>query len=559
MNWFLGSYILQDFQAILSKLVLKPLSPFEIIALIKLVIVSIFIFFTGYLLTRLLMRKGLKLNFLEMIGTSYFLGFGVIPFITLLFSVFSIEFQWLFLFVSILAVDIVLFSLTFPESISVNELKTVLKNFGRRILNNKDTVLFFLIVYTFVFSLVLLPLLRGVYMGIRFDAWRYAIIAENIMQGKSPFSTEQIYFEEYTTISQGPPITYTYTLFYILMLVSLTVLSGIGDVKTVSYLFAPAFSISGLPLTTYILLNQFKNAKSLDRSVIKLGVFAVIFISEEIIFWSLWGKGNVVAISYILLSLNFFIRMLRRTNMNDLIKQKGVKTPFNAILAGFFAGVACLYHITAFLLVDIIVFFLIIEVLFFRKEIKRILIPVGVFLSISILIALIYWIPHLTLNYYLPQTSSPQDSSYKWTYLFVEADIIQRVLYPFLFHYVPFIYPDAPIVHRYLFFGYGTAILFVSAFISVIINRKWVHNIEHRLLVASFILSYLFPLHPIVTVTFHFVPNRFVIFLELFSSLLIIYSLSSEHIKRYRILFIILWCIMLFLTLRWFSYALFYS
>ncbi len=40
-------------------------------------------------------------------------------------------------------------------------------------------------------------------MGLRFDAWQYAIIAENIMQGKSPFSIEQIYFEEYTTISQG--------------------------------------------------------------------------------------------------------------------------------------------------------------------------------------------------------------------------------------------------------------------------------------------------------------------------------------------------------------------
>lgn len=377
------------------------------------------------------------------------------------------------------------------------------------------------------------------------------------MQGKSPFSTEQIYFEEYTTISQGSPITYTYTLFYILILVSLTVLSGIGDVKTVSYLFAPAFSISGLPLTTYILLSQFKNTKPLDRSIIKLGVFAVIFISEEIIFWSLWGKGNIVAISYILLSLNFFIRMLRRTNVNDLIKQKGVKTPFNAILAGFFAGVACLYHITAFLLVDIIVFFLLIEILFFRKEIKRILIPVGLFLSISILIALIYWIPLLTLNYYLPQTS-PQDSSSRWVYLFVEADIIQRVLYPFLFHYVPFIYPNSPLRHHYLFFGFGTAILFMSALISVIINRKWVHNIEHRLLVASFILSYLFPLHPIVTVSFHLIPNRFVIFLELFSSLLFIYSVSSKYTERYRILFIIIWFVMIFFTLRWFSYALFY-
>ncbi len=57
-------------------------------------------------------------------------------------------------------------------------------------------------------------------------------------------------------------------------------------------------------------------------------------------------------------------------------------------------------------------------------------------------------------------------------------------------------------------FWYGTAILFVSAFISVIINSKWVHNKEHRLLVASFILSYLFPLHPIVTVNYLVLKHR---------------------------------------------------
>jgi hypothetical protein len=216
----------------------------------------------------------------------------------------------------------------------------------------------------------------------------------------------------------------------------------------------------------------------------------------------------------------------------------------------------------AFVFVIIIAFFLVFEFLIFRREIKKILVPTVIFFSISIAISLIYWIPFLFIENFVPQISQQNanaGTTDRWNSLFIASNITQRLLYPFLFHYVPFVYPRSPLAHHYVFFGYGTAVLFVIALFSIFSNKTWIKSIEKRLLVSGFIVTYLFPLHSIVTRTFYFAPTRFVIFLELFSSLLVLVSFNKKLVNRYYILLTIIWLIVLFFTIRWYAYAIFYD
>lgn len=535
--WWEKDYLI--FQDLRRRLIVIFHHQFEIILFIKIVLATILIFLTGYLFTRFLMRKGLKLNFLEMIGTAYLLGFGIIPFIPLVFSSLSIELQWLFLFIPILIIDVVLISLTFPKNINLDVLRRVLYDFGRKLVEKKDILFFFVIIYAIILSLVMLSVFRGVPLGVKWDSAIYAHDAELILHG-TPFYL----------------VSTLYTPFYLLILVSVTVLTGTKNVYNVSSLFAPLFSISGVPLVAFVLINKFtKNLK-----IIKLGTFLLVFVSEELMFWSLFGKGHIVGIAYIILSLNFFIRSFRKNgNRGDLSAQEDYISHFEVLLSGFLAGVAFLYHTSAGILISMIAFFLVIEGFVSRHKIRRIIRPVGLFFPISLLLTSMFWIPSLLLRSTVDWKLPPRQEWYM--YIFVEAGPLQRILYPFLFYYVPRRQIPPPLPFANVLFGFGTGILFMFALIFIIFDRGLIQMIEKRLVCSCLIFAYLFPFHPILSGgAFYFLPNRFVIYLDVFSVLIITISLSNNQYfrranKRYPFVFKIIWLIILIFTVRWYVFA----
>jgi hypothetical protein len=281
-------------------------------------------------------------------------------------------------------------------------------------------------------------------------------------------------------------------------------------------------------------------------------------------FWSFWGKGTIVAISYLFLSLNFFIRILQRRDRNERITQRKLEPHVEAILSGLFTGIACLYHISAFIFVDIIVFFSLVEFLVSRRTLKKLLVPLGVFLTIGISFTLIFWLSRELIFSSLIRSPDPflvrGDD-----YLFVKAPIIQGILYPFLFHYIPSPHHrlPLPIQVTYALFLFGTAILFLLALFSVFFDKSWTKHTEKRLLLCGFVVTYLMPLHPILTLgVFYFIPNRFLIYLEVFSALLALSSLNRNFVNRINrcppFLFII-WLLILLFTFRWYFYALWFT